>query len=317
MAHGERRAGGRLGASLAHHLGGGVELHRLEVGGDALGLRHGSLEGLLGVYGLEHLGDPLALAPRHLAEHVAVEVDGAAPVLGLREHLLERAEHAERFVAGHHADAREPAPAQPQQELLPRVLGLGEALGAADHLAVAVAVHADGDHDRHVLVGAAPAALEARAVDEHVGVLALERPVPPLLDRGEGLVVEVGDGAGRHAGAPQYLADILDAPGGHAGEAHLDDGLLDAGLAPAVSLDHRGLERGAAQLRHVELHLARRRDELSLAVARAVRLAPCRALVAPGVHQFVGLLLEELVDDVAHGVFDELLDVEAQRLLVY
>ena len=45
-------------------------------------------------------------------------------------------------------------------------------------------------------------------------------------------------------------------------------------------------------------------------MARPVRLAPCRALAAPGVRQFAGLFLEELVDDVAHGVFDELFDVE-------
>lgn len=53
---------------------------------------------------------------------------------------------------------------------------------------------------------------------------ALEQAVPPLLDRGGGLVVGVGDGAGGHAGALQYPADALDPPGGGAGEVHLDDG---------------------------------------------------------------------------------------------
>ena len=148
-------------------------------------------------------------------------------------------------------------------------------------------------------------------------MLAPGQPVPPFLDRGERLVVEVGNGARRHAGAPQNLAYVLDAPGGHAGEVHLDDGLPGAGLAPAVALDHGRLERGAAKLGHVELHLARRRGQLSLVAARPVGLAVGRALVALGVHELVGLFLEELVDDVSHGVFDELFDVDAQRLLVY
>ena len=92
--------------------------------------------------GLEHLGDPLTLLPGDLAEDVSVEMHGASLVLGLREHLLEGSEHPERLVAGDHAHAREAAPAQPQQELLPRVLRLGEPLRAADDLAVAVPVDA-------------------------------------------------------------------------------------------------------------------------------------------------------------------------------
>lgn len=101
------------------------------------------------------------------------------------------------------------------------------------------------------------------------------------------------------------MADVLDPPSRDAGEVHLDDGLLDACLAPAVALDHRGLESGAAKFGHVELHLARRRDQLALVVARAVGFAVGGALVALGVHELVGLLLEELFD------------VDAQGLLVY
>ena len=56
VAHGEGRAGGRLGAAPAHDPGGGAEPHRLEVGGDAPGLGHGGPEGLLHAYGLERCG---------------------------------------------------------------------------------------------------------------------------------------------------------------------------------------------------------------------------------------------------------------------
>ena len=37
----------------------------------------------------------------------------------------------------------------------PAILALGEALGASDHLAIAVLGHDDGDHDGDVLAGAA------------------------------------------------------------------------------------------------------------------------------------------------------------------
>lgn len=41
---------------------------------------------------------------------------------------------------------------------------------------------------------------------------------------------------------PEDLGDVLDPPGGDAREVHLDDGPLDRGLAPAVSLDDGRLE---------------------------------------------------------------------------
>lgn len=65
------------------------------------------------------------------------------------------------------------------------VFGVGEDLGAA------VLVHADRCHDRHVLAGAAPASLQVDAVDVDARVFAGQGPASPLLDRLEGLVVEV------------------------------------------------------------------------------------------------------------------------------
>lgn len=83
------------------------------------------------------------------------------------------------------------------------------------------------------------------------------------------------------AGAPpEEFGDVLDSPGRDAHEAHLDDGLLDRSLAPAIALDNGRLEGRAAQLRNVELDLSWPGDELSRVVAAAVCLPARRPLVA-------------------------------------
>ena len=219
----------RLGEAFAHGLGGRslVRLHCMD------GLEHGSNLGALG------FGD--------LGEDIAVEMHCAALVFCLREHLGDRADHAAGLVADDHANAAQPARSQPRQEIAPALGRRREALGAPDHLAAAVLVHADCHHDRHVLVGAAPAALEVDAVHVDVRIGAVQRPTPPLIDRFERLVVGVGHRAGGDARVPQDPADVLDAPRRRPGQVHLDDGLLDAGLAPLVALDDRGGEAHALE----------------------------------------------------------------------
>ena len=256
--------------------------------------------------GLEHGRDLGALRFGDLGEDVAVEVHGAALVFCLREHLGDRADHAGGLVAHEHANAAQPARFQPRQEIAPALGRLGEALGAPDHLAVAVLVHADGDHDGDVLVGAAPAALQVDAVDVDVRVFAGQGPAPPLLDRLESLVVEVRDRAGGNARAPQDLADVLDAPRRHAGQVHLDDGLLDRRLAPFVALDDRRGEAHALELGHLERDPARRRGEAALVVPGAVRRALIGALIGPGTDELVGLLVEHCVDGLLDGFPDQL-----------
>ena len=170
---------------------------------------------------LEHGRDGGAPGLRHTGEHVAVEVHGAAPVGGLREHLRDRADHAGRLVPDDRPHAVKASGPQPGQEFPPALRGLGEALDGADDLAVAVVVDADGDHDGDVPVGASPAALQVYAVDAGVGVGAPGRAVPPLLDRGGRPPVEVGDGRRRDAGPPEDLGDVLDPPARDPGEVHL------------------------------------------------------------------------------------------------
>lgn len=316
MLQGKRCVRKRFQVSLAHHLRRSAELHPFELGHHFLRLRLARFPGFLRVDGFEHLGDEHPLLPGHLAEDVAVEVYRAALVFCFGEHLLQGAHHALAFVARDHLDARKPAPLEPKQEVFPGVLRLGEALGAADDLAAAVAVDSDGDHDAHVLVGSAPAALEVDTVDEDVGVFAGKRPAPPFLDALVGLLVEVGDRTGRHAGAPEDLADVLDPARRDACQVHLDYGLLDAGLAPAVTLDHRRLERGAPKLGHVEHHLARRCGQLSLVVPAAVGLAVGGSLVLLGPHHLAGLLFEQRVDGVLDCFPYEFLEVALQRFLI-
>ncbi len=92
-----------------------------------------------------------------------------APLIGcVREHLGDG--HCGGLVAGEHAHAGEAAALEPQVEIPPPLGGFREPLGGADDLAVLAVVHADGRHDSHVLEGTAPGALEADAVDEHIGV---------------------------------------------------------------------------------------------------------------------------------------------------
>ena len=237
----------------------------------------------------EYIGD--------LGQRIAVEMHRAALVSGTGERLGDRAYHAGCLVAGEHAHAAQLSRLQPRQEAVPALLGFRKALGAADDLAIAVLVHADGDHDGDVLVGAAPAALQIDAVDAGVRVFAGQRTASPFVDRLERLVVEVGDRAGGDARAPEDLADVLDAARRHAGQVHLDDGLLDRRLAPFVALNDRRGEAHALELGHLERDLARRRGE--------------PALVVPGADGSVSRLVE-WCDWIGYGVISSMIERVAQ-----
>ena len=266
--------------------------------------------------GLEHGRHLRPLRFGDLRQRVAVEMHRAALVFGLGEDLGDRAAHAGGLVADDHANAAQAARSQPRQEIAPAFRRLGEALGAADHLAVTVVVHADGYRDGDVLVGAASAALQVDAVDIDVRVLAFQRPAPPFLDRLEGLVVEIRHGADGDARAPQDLADVPDAARGRPGQIHLDDGLLDASLAPLVALDDRGGEAHPLELWHLERDLARRRGESALVVPGAVRRPIVGSLVRSRAHKLVGLLVEHGVDGLLDGFPGQLAKLGLNRLLV-
>ena len=241
---------------------------------------------------------------------------GAALAFCLREHPGDRAGHAGGLAAGEHAHAAKAARLRPRREAAPALGRLGEALGAPDRPAMAVLVRTNSDHDGDVPAGAAPAALQVDAVDVDVRVFAGQRPAPPLVDRFERLLVEVGDRAGGNARAPQDLADVLDAARRHPGQVHLDDGLIDRRLAPFAALDDRRDEAHALVLGHLERELARRRGEEALAAAGAVSGALIGALIGPGADELVGLLVEHRVDGLLDGFPGQLAQFVFHGLLV-
>src|ERR1700721_3891375 len=90
-------------------------------------------------------------------------------------------------------------------------------------------------------------------------MLALDPPVPPGLELGVDLLVQVRHRARADAGAPQCLGDVLDPADPNPSQVHLDQRLLDRALAPAVTLDDGRLEGLAPKLRNLEVYFARYR----------------------------------------------------------
>lgn len=74
------------------------------------------------------------------------------------------------------------------------------------------------------------------------------RPGPPGPDLSVDPRVQVRDRAGRDSRAPQSLGDVLDRAHRDTGQIHLDQGLHDRALAPAVAFDDRRLESLLAKL---------------------------------------------------------------------
>src|SRR5215813_7905222 len=112
------------------------------------------------------------------------------------------------------------------EERAPARLILLRPLANAKNLPITALVHADRHQQRDVAHLARPAALEHDAVEIEIGMLALDRLVPPRLDLAVDLLVEVGNRARAHSCALQRLCDVLHAPDRHPGEVHLDQRFL-------------------------------------------------------------------------------------------
>lgn len=112
---------------------------------------------------------------------------------------------------------------------------------------------------------------------------------------------------GGDGGSPQDFGHVLDTPGRDAGQARFDDCLLDAGLAPAVALDHGGLEGRAAQLGDPELDLSAGHDQLSLVVPAAVGFAARCPPVALGADEPRRLLVGQRVYGAPDGLLTRFL----------
>jgi hypothetical protein len=90
-------------------------------------------------------GDQRLLGAADVAEHVPVEVDGAA-LPRTAEHLGDGGLEAGVGVGDHQLDPLQAAGAQRPQERPPERLGLGLAHVQADHLPTARLMHAVGEH---------------------------------------------------------------------------------------------------------------------------------------------------------------------------
>lgn len=153
-------------------------------------------------------------------------------------------------------------------------------------------------------------------VHEHVRVFGFQRPRAPLVDLPVDPFELVAQCLRGHAVAPQQLADVVNLPGGHAGQAHVDQGFLDALLAPPVAFDHRGLEQGALEFRHLQLEPAGLGGELAFVVAGPVRLPSPAALVSGGPGDLVGLGVEHRVEDLRHLLGDQPVEPGLEQVLV-
>lgn len=76
-----------------------------------------------------------------------------------------------------------------------------------------------------------------------------------------------------------------------------------------MALNHLGRKDRASRLGHTELDLPGDRGQAVPTVPGPVRLPLVRALVAPGVHDLVGLLIQEPVERILDGLPDELAEV--------
>ena len=284
-----QQVGRRLPDAFPEAVGRRLELPGLHLRGDPFGLVQRGFPGLHGEHGLQGRQRPLAVAWRRLGEHVAHEAHHAPLVPRLRQHGIDGGHESRAPVSDHQAHSLETAFDHASDELLPTVPVLLHDLGHADDLPVPLLVDADGDEDTDVLHVPAPGALVPHAVHEHVRALALQWPRAPRVDVPVHLLELVGERLRGHPLSPQQLADVVDPPGAHAGQVHVDQRLLDALLAPAVAFDHGRLEDRALQLGDPEPEFAGLGGQAPFVVAGPVRPSSVASLVSRGVGDLVRL----------------------------
>jgi hypothetical protein len=84
---------------------------------------------------------------------------------------------------------------------------------------------------------ARPAALHDNPIEVQIGMLARDGTVPPDIDLGVDLLVQVRDRGRAHPDPPKGFGDILHTPDRYTGQVHLDQRFLDRRLAASVTLN--------------------------------------------------------------------------------
>src|SRR6476660_10500319 len=137
-------------------------------------------------------------------------------------------------------------------------------------------------------------------------MLTLDAAVPPSLDLGVDLFVEVGHCARAHPRPPQSFGDVLHPTHRNARQVHLDQRLLDRALAAAVPVDDRRLKGLAAQLWNLEIHFARAGLQCPLIAAGPGVLTSLAALVAASAAELVCLSIQHGIQRLFHRATNQL-----------
>lgn len=165
-------------------------------------------------------------------------------------------DQADAGVGHDQLDAAQATFLEVSQEGAPAGLVLLGAFNDPENLPKAVGIGRDRQQQRDVAHLAGPAALVHDAVEIEIGLIALDRLLPPGVDLAVDLLVEVRPRAGADPRAPKRLGDVLDPADPHAGQVHLDHRFLHRALPSPIAFDDGGLESLHPQLRHLQRHLA-------------------------------------------------------------
>src|SRR5271168_2558988 len=137
-------------------------------------------------------------------------------------------------------------------------------------------------------------------------MLAFDAAVPPGLDLGVDLLVEVRHRARAHPRAPQGFGNVLNPTHRNPRQIHLDQRLLNRALPPAVAFYDRRLEGLPAQLGNLEVHFTGAGLQRSLVAASPSVLAGLTALVTACAAKLVCLGIQHRVQRVFHRVTNQL-----------
>jgi hypothetical protein len=252
------------------------------------------------------------LVAADVAAQVAQEVHRAA--LPRRpEDLGQRRLEARVGVADRQLDTDQAAGDETSEELAPEALGLRGADVEADDLAAAGLVDGVRDHDALARDAPAVADLLDLGVDEQIRVAALQRPLPERLDL---LVEQASDPADLALGdpQPQRLDELIDPAGRHAADIRLLDDAHKGLLRSLARLQERREVAALADLRDLQLDLARPRVPSPRPIAVAMRRAVLAALTVRRADQLGDLGLHQLLRHRPHGLPDHVAVLLAQHL---
>lgn len=224
--------------------------------------------------------------------------------------------HGGGLVAGGYARAAQPVRLRPGGKPRPAPLRLGEPLGAADRLTVAVGVHADGYRHRCILVAAASAALWVDVVDVDAGML---------------FTVAVTDRCGYREMDTGGTTIEMCPTGASTGRIEDTGEALRSGGVSAATVSNLNEEKFAAVRKrrsgsrvcehpfgfgHVWCRVAGGVSEGVVAALGAVHLAVGGSLMALGAGRIVGLLRGRCVKRVLDGFSHEFLRAASRRVAV-